>query len=120
MPSPEADRASQSALPDAVDDQQKQLLDHLVGGNEKSLERVRSAALPMAAASVRVLRIRVSRLLRGGRQELVVDQGLQRVAERILGVNRLCEPSLAQLDGAHEGPRSFPLDPHDAALVSWS
>jgi hypothetical protein len=43
----------------------------------------------------------------GGRQELVVDQGLQRVAERVLGVNRLCEPSLAQLDGAHEGPRSF-------------
>ena len=40
-------------------------------------------------------------LLCGGRQELVVDQGLQRV------VNRLCESGLAQLDGAHEGPRSF-------------
>jgi hypothetical protein len=46
-------------------------------------------------------------LLRGGRQELPVDEGLERVAERVLGVNRLCEPSLAQLDGAHEGPRSF-------------
>src|SRR6266513_553925 len=57
--------------------------------------------------SVRILRIRASGLLRSGRQELVVDQGLQRVAERVLGVNRLCEPSLAQLDGAHEGPRSF-------------
>src|SRR5712675_1766452 len=34
----------------------------------------------------------------GGRQELVVDQGLQRIAERVLGVNRLCEPSLAQLE----------------------
>ena len=28
------------------------------------------------------------RLLRGGRQELVVDQGLQPVTERVLGVNR--------------------------------
>ena len=37
----------------------------------------------------------------------MVDQGLQRVAKRVLGVNRLCEPSLAQLDGAHEGSRSF-------------
>ena len=37
----------------------------------------------------------------------MVDQGLQRVTERVLGVNRLCEASLAQLDGAHEGPRSF-------------
>ena len=37
----------------------------------------------------------------------MVDQGLQRIAERELGVNRLCEPSLAQHDGAHEGPRSF-------------
>jgi hypothetical protein len=37
----------------------------------------------------------------------VVDQGLQRLAKRVLGVNRLCEPGLAQLDGAHEGPRSF-------------
>jgi|GraSoi2013_100cm_1033763.scaffolds.fasta_scaffold353112_1 hypothetical protein len=41
-------------------------------------------------------------------QELLVDQGLQRVAERVFGVNRLCKPSLAQLDGAHEGPKSFP------------
>jgi hypothetical protein len=48
-----------------------------------------------------------SGLLRGGRQELMVDQRLQRVAKRVLGINRLCEPSLAQLDGAHEGPRSF-------------
>ncbi len=47
------------------------------------------------------------RLLRGGRQEPVVDQGLQRVTERVLGVNRPCEPSLAQLDGAYEAPRSF-------------
>jgi len=47
------------------------------------------------------------RLLRGGRQELVVDQGLQPVTERVLGVNRPCEPGLAQLDGAHEGSRSF-------------
>src|SRR6202011_3643889 len=46
-------------------------------------------------------------LLCGGRQELVVGQGLQRVATRVLGVNRLCASSLAQLDGAHEGPRSF-------------
>jgi hypothetical protein len=45
--------------------------------------------------------------LRGGRQELVVDQGLQCVAERVLGVNRLCEPGLPQLYRAHEGPRSF-------------
>jgi hypothetical protein len=29
----------------------------------------------------------------------VVDQGLQPVTERVLGVNRPCEPSLAQLDG---------------------
>ena len=64
-------------------------------------------SLPMVVASVRILRIRASGLLRGGRQELVVDQGLQRVKERVLGVNRLCEPSLAQLDGAHERPRSF-------------
>jgi hypothetical protein len=42
-------------------------------------------------------------LARGGCQELPVDQGLQRVAERILGVNCLCEPSLAQLDGAYHG-----------------
>jgi hypothetical protein len=46
-------------------------------------------------------------LLHGGCQELPLDQGLRRVAERVLGVNRLCEPSLAQLDGAHEDPRSF-------------
>ena len=59
----------------------------------------------VSAASVRILP--ASGLLRGGRQELVVNQGLQRVAERVLGVNRLCEPSLAQLDGAYEGPRSF-------------
>ena len=37
-------------------------------------------------------------LLRGRRQELAVDQGLQRLAERLLGINRLCEPGLAQLD----------------------
>jgi hypothetical protein len=47
------------------------------------------------------------RLLRGGRQELSVDQGLQGVTERVLGVNRPCEPGLAQLDCAHEGSRSF-------------
>jgi hypothetical protein len=29
-----------------------------------------------------------SGLLRGGRQELVVDQGLQRIAERVLGLGR--------------------------------
>jgi hypothetical protein len=46
------------------------------------------------------------RLLRGGRQELSVDQGLQGVAERVLGVNRPCETGLAQLDCAHEGSRS--------------
>src|SRR6266404_9161445 len=46
------------------------------------------------------------RLLCGGRQELVVDQGLQPVTERVLGVNRPCEPSLTQLDRAHEGSRS--------------
>ena len=57
----------------------------------------------LAAASVRILRVRGSGLLRGGRQDLVVDQGLQRIAERVLGVNRFCESSLAQLDGAHEG-----------------
>lgn len=37
----------------------------------------------------------------------MVDQGLQCITERVLGVNRPCEPSLAQLDGAYEGPRSF-------------
>ena len=37
----------------------------------------------------------------------MVDQGLQRVTERVLGVNHPCEPSLAQLDGAHEGSGSF-------------
>jgi hypothetical protein len=42
-----------------------------------------------------------------GRQELVVNQRLQRDAERDFGVNRLGEPSLPQLDGAHECPRSF-------------
>jgi len=39
--------------------------------------------------------------------ELLVDQGLQRVTERVLGINRPCEPSLAQLDGAYESSRSF-------------
>src|SRR5260370_8475601 len=57
-----------------------------------------------AAASVRC---RASGLLRGWRQELVVNQRLQCVAERDLGINCLCEPGLAQLDGAHEGPRSL-------------
>ena len=37
----------------------------------------------------------------------MVNQGLQRVAERVLGVNCLGEPRLAQLDRAHEGPRSL-------------
>src|SRR5260370_40917216 len=57
-----------------------------------------------AEASVRC---RASGLLRGWRQELVVNQRLQCVAERDLGINCLCEPGLAQLDGAHEGPRSL-------------
>jgi hypothetical protein len=35
------------------------------------------------------------RLLRGGRQDLVVDQGLQSATGQVLGVNRPCEPSLA-------------------------
>ena len=66
---------------------------------------MRPAALPMAAASVRISHIRASELLRGGRQELVVDQGLQPLAERVLGVNRLCEPSLARgRQSVHGGP----------------
>jgi len=32
---------------------------------------------------------------------------VQRVAERLLGINRLCGPSLAQLDRAHESSRAF-------------
>src|SRR5271168_2957042 len=44
---------------------------------------------------------------RSGRQELVVDKGLQSVAERVLGVDGFGEPGLAQLDGAHKSPRSF-------------
>jgi hypothetical protein len=32
---------------------------------------------------------------------------LQRVTERLLGINRLCEPSLVQLDRAHESSRAF-------------
>ena len=43
-------------------------------------------------------------------QQLAVNQGLQRVAERSLRINRLCEARLAQLDGAHEarGPAGAP------------
>jgi len=37
----------------------------------------------------------------------VVDERLQRVAERLLGVDGFGEPGLAQLDGTHEGARPF-------------
>src|SRR6201987_1073676 len=47
-----------------------------------------------------------SRLLPSWRQELMVNQRLQRVTERNLGIDNLCEARLAQLDGTHEGPRS--------------
>ena len=36
----------------------------------------------------------------------MVDQRLQCVAKRVLGINRLCEPRLPQLDGAYKDPRS--------------
>src|ERR1700757_960728 len=44
---------------------------------------------------------------RGGWQELVVDERLQCVAERVFGVDGFGEPGLAQLDRAHEGSGSF-------------
>jgi hypothetical protein len=44
---------------------------------------------------------------RGGRQQFVVDEGLQRVTERVLGINSPRESSLAKLDGSRKGLRSF-------------